>query len=67
MDGSWTTQEEVRLEDSFHHVSVKALARKLGSLPTAIKLTQRAHGREAAALARGVHSRARAQRSFRPW
>jgi hypothetical protein len=37
-DRPWTSQEEAYLEGNFHHVSVKALARKLGRSPTAIKL-----------------------------
>lgn len=37
-DGPWTAQEEAYLEGNFHHVSVKALARKLGRSPTAMKL-----------------------------
>ena len=37
-DRPWTAQEEAYLEGSFHHVSVKALARKLERSPTAIKL-----------------------------
>jgi hypothetical protein len=37
-DRPWTAQEEAYLEGNFHHVSVKALARRLGRSPTAIKL-----------------------------
>ncbi len=37
-DRPWTAQEEAHLEGNFHHVSVKALARKLGRSPTAVKL-----------------------------
>lgn len=37
-DRPWTAQEEAYLEGNFHHVSVKALARRLGRSPTAVKL-----------------------------
>lgn len=37
-DRPWTPQEEAYLEGNFHHVSVKALARRLGRSPTAVKL-----------------------------
>lgn len=37
-DRPWSAQEESYLEGSFHHVSVKTLARKLGRSPTAVKL-----------------------------
>ncbi len=34
----WTAVDEAYLEANFHHVSVKALARKFGRSPTAVKL-----------------------------
>lgn len=37
-DRPWTAQEEAYLEGNFHHVSVKALASRLGRSPTAVKL-----------------------------
>jgi len=37
-DRPWSAQEEAYLEANLHHVSAKALARKLGRSPTAVKL-----------------------------
>lgn len=37
-DRPWIAEEEAYLEASFHRVSVKAMARKLGRSPTAVKL-----------------------------
>jgi len=37
-DRPWSVEDEADLEASFHHVSVKTLARKLGRSPTAVKL-----------------------------
>ncbi len=34
----WTAADEAYLQSNFHHVSVKALARKFGRSPTAVKL-----------------------------
>src|SRR6266542_5354612 len=34
----WSPDEEACLESNFHHVSVKALARRFGRSPTAIRL-----------------------------
>jgi len=37
-DRPWSAQEEAYLEANFHHSSTKALARRLGRSPTAVKL-----------------------------
>jgi len=37
-DRPWSAQEEAHLEASFHRVSIKTMARKLGRSPTAVKL-----------------------------
>jgi len=37
-DRPWSKQDEAYLEASFHHVSIKTLAHKLGRSPTAVKL-----------------------------
>jgi hypothetical protein len=37
-DRPWSAQEEAYLEANFHNVSAKALARRLGRSPTAVKL-----------------------------
>ncbi len=37
-DRPWSTEEQSYLEANYHRVSVKAMARKLGRSPTAVKL-----------------------------
>src|SRR3990170_4353568 len=37
-DRPWSAEDEAYLEANFHHVSVKALARRLSRSPTAVKL-----------------------------
>jgi len=37
-DRPWSVEDEARVEASFHHTSVKMLARRLGRSPTAVQL-----------------------------